>query len=80
MVDLEQTTIAEQLKRIAGYRGYNMKNLCEEYNKKFGTNFVQQSFSRKLGKGNFNFDEMHQLEKILGFKVKFELVDKREEG
>ena len=80
MVDLEQTTIAEQLKRIAGYRGYNMKNLCEEYNKKFGTNYIQQSFSRKIGNGAFRFDELQQLGEILGFKVKFELVDKREEG
>ena len=80
MVDLEQTTIAEQLKRIAGYRGYNMKNLCEEYNKKFGTNFVQQSFSRKLNGGAIRYDELKQFGEILGFKVKLELVDKREEG
>ena len=76
MIDLEQTTIAEQIKRIAGFRGYNMKTLCEEFNKKFGTKFVQQSFSRKLNGGAIRYDELKQFGEILGFKVKLELVDK----
>ena len=75
-MNIEERTIAEKLKGIAAYRGYNMKNLCEEFNKKFGTNFVQQSFSRKLNNGAIRYDELEQFGDLLGFKVKLELIDK----
>ena len=47
-MDLEERTISEQLKFLAAYRGYTMKALCDEFNKRYGTKFVQQSFSKKL--------------------------------
>ena len=75
-MDIEQRTIAEKLKGIAAYRGYNMKNLCKEFNQRFGTNFVQQSFSRKLNGGAIRYDELEQFGEILGFKIKLELIDK----
>ena len=74
MVELEQTTIAEQLKRIAAYRGYNMKTLGEEFNRRFGKKYVQQSFSKKINTGAIRYDELKQFGDILGFKVKLELV------
>ena len=76
MMNLEQTTIAEQLKRIAAYRGYNLKTLGEEFNRRYGTNYVQQSFSKKINTGAIRYDELKQFGDILGFKVKLELVDK----
>ena len=51
MLDLEKTTIADQLKRIAAYRGYNVKTLGEEFNRRYGTKYVQQSFSKKINAG-----------------------------
>ena len=76
----EKVILQRELKAIAARRGFTLDKVREEYNKKFGTNYIQQSFSRKIGNGAFRFDELQQLGEILGFKVKFELVDKREEG
>ncbi len=45
-VALEEKTIAEQLKFLAAYRGYTMKTLCEEFNKRNEIKFFQQSFSK----------------------------------
>ena len=74
MLDLEKTTIADQLKRIAAYRGYNVKTLGEEFNRRYGTKYVQQSFSKKINAGAIRYDELEKFGDILGFKVKLELV------
>lgn len=74
-VNLEERPIAEQLKFLANYRGYTLKTLGEEFNRRFGTKYVQQSFSRKLNNNALNWDELKQFGDILGFKVKLELVD-----
>lgn len=75
MIDLKELTIADQLKRIAAYRGYTLKTLGEEVNKRYGTNYVQQSFSRKINTGAIRYDELKQFGEILGFKVKLELIN-----
>ena len=80
MVNLEQTTIAEQLKRIAAYRGYTLKTLGEEFNRRFGKRYVQQSFSKKINAGAIRYDELKQFGDILGFKVELELVDQPPQG
>ena len=72
-LELEQTTIHEQIKRIAGYRGITIKALGEEVNKRYGTRYTQQSFSRKLNNGAVRWDELKQIGEILGFDVKLEL-------
>ena len=77
-MDFEKISLAEQIKRISNYRGWNMNQLREEYNKKFGTNYIQQSFSKKLNRGAIRLDEFEQFADLLGFKVKLELVDKQE--
>ena len=75
-MDFEKISLAEQVKRIANYRGWNMNQLREEYNKKFGTNYIQQSFSKKLNRGAIRLDEFEQFADLLGFKIKLELVEK----
>lgn len=75
MIELEQTTIAEQIKRIAAYRGFTLKTLGEEFNRRYGTKYVQQSFSKKINNGAIRYDELKQFGEILGFKVKLELVN-----
>lgn len=73
---IEQTPIADQLKRIAAYRGYTLKKLGEEFNRRFGTTYVQQSFSKKINAGAIRYDELKLFGDILGFKVKLELDDR----
>ena len=75
-VNLEERPIAEQIKFLATYRGYTLKTLGEEFNRRFGTKYVQQSFSRKINNRAFNWDELKQFGDILGFKVRLELVDR----
>ena len=72
-IELEQTTIHEQLKRIAAYRGYTLKALGDEVNKRYGTKYTQQSFSRKLTSGAVRWDELKRLGAILNFDVRLDL-------
>lgn len=72
-IDLEEVTIAEKLKRIAAYRGYSMTKLGNEFNRRYGTKYNQQSFSRKLGNGTISCDELKKFGEILGFDIKLEL-------
>ena len=74
-MDFEKTPLQEQIKRIANYRGLNMNQLREAYNEKFGTNYIQQSFSKKINRGAIRLDELEQFADLLGFNVKLELVN-----
>ena len=74
-MDLQHTTIQEQLKRIAAYRGLSQTELGEEFNKRQGTNYNQQSFSRKLKNGVINWGELQTLGAILHFEVEIKLLD-----
>ena len=74
-VNLEERPIAEQKKFLASYRGYTLKTLGEEFNRRFGTKYVQQSFSRKINNNAINWEELKQFGEILGFKAKLELAE-----
>ena len=77
-IDTDQRSIAEQIKFWASYRGYTLKTLGEEFNKRFGTKYVQQSFSRKINNRAISYDELRQFGEILKFKVKLEPTDEPE--
>ena len=79
-INFEERSIAEQIKFLATYRGYTLKTLGEEFNSRFGTKYVQQSFSRKINNGAISWEELKQFGDILGFKVKLELVDMSKGG
>lgn len=74
-VNLEERSLAEQIKFLAAYRGYTLKTLGEEFNRKYGTKYVQQSFSRKIINQAISWNELKQFGEILRFKVKLELVE-----
>lgn len=74
-VNLDERPLAEQIKFLAAYRGYTLKTLGEEFNRRYGTKYVQQSFSRKINNGAIGWDELKQFGGILGFKVKLELSE-----
>ncbi len=74
-MELEMRTVSEQLKMLAAYRGYTLKTLGEEFNRRYGTNYVQQSFSRKLKNRALTCGELQQFGEILGFKIVIEVVD-----
>ena len=80
LMDLNERSLAEQIKFLATYRGYTLKTLGEEFNKRFGTKYVQQSFSRKINNCAINWEELKQFGEILGFKVKLELVEQTKDG
>ena len=77
-VDIGQRSLVEQVKFVATVRQCPIKELCEKFNLQNSTSYSPPSFSRKLNKGNFNFDELQKLGAILGFKVKLELVNSAE--
>lgn len=74
-VNLTERPISEQIKFLATYRGYNLKTLGEEFNRRFGTKYVQQSFSRKINNGAIDYKELKQFGEILGFDVELKLRD-----
>ena len=73
IVENSQQGVAAQVKRIAAYRGYSVKALGEAFNQKFGTNYAQQSFSRKINNQSISWEELNQLGELLNFQVKLEL-------
>lgn len=79
-VDVDQRSLVEQVKFVATIRQCPIKDLGEKFNRQQGTSYSAPSFSRKLNKGNFNFDELQGLGEILGFKVKLELVEQTKDG
>lgn len=74
-MDLNQVTISEKLKRIAAYRGYTVKSLGDEFNRRYGTRYTQSSFSRKFNNPKIGYDELKQLGEILNFEIDFKLID-----
>ena len=70
MVDLEQTTIQEQIKRITAFRGLTLNDLRDEYNRRYEKKYYQQSFSKKLSSGSLKWEELKNIGEILGFDVK----------
>ena len=75
-----QQGITAQVKRIAAYRGYSVKALGEAFNQKFGTNYAQQSFSRKINNQSISWEELNQLGELLNFQVKLELDEQAQTG
>ena len=75
-MEMDNVTLPVQIKTAIRYRDFTIEKVRSEYNHKFGTNFSQQSFSRKIKDGAFKFEELQQLGEILGeilgFKVKLE--------
>lgn len=73
--NLEDRPIGEQIKFIAKFKGYSLKELAEQLNSKFGTKYVQQSISRKISNNTFTYEDLKQFGDILGFTVELKLVD-----
>ena len=67
--DLKDLSIQEVIKRIAAVRGYNITSLGNEFNRRYGTNYNQQSFSRKLRSGSITAEEMKKFGDTLNFDV-----------
>lgn len=74
-IDISKRSLAEQIKIIANIRQCSIKNLGEKFNEICGTNYSQQSFSRKLGKGNVNLNELQIISSILDFEVIFKPLE-----
>ena len=75
----ETVTLPMQIKAIIQYRNLTIGKVRSDYNQKFGTNFSQQSFSRKINDGAFKFEELQKLGEILNFKVRLDVVENEKE-
>ena len=65
-----ELTVGELIMRFAKLRGYTQKTLREEFNKRYGTEYNQPTFSRKLIRGALRYDELKKFGDILNFEVK----------
>lgn len=73
--DLNKLTIAEQIKRIANYRGIQLAKLGNEFNLRYGTKYSAGSFRNKLNNGALSFDDVEKIGKILNFSVEIKVND-----
>jgi len=71
----EGMTLTEKIKRIAAFRGYNITKLGQKFNEHCGTNYNQQSFSRKMLNGAITLDELQAFADILNFQIVFDIKD-----
>lgn len=71
--NLDESGVPESIKRIAAFRGYTLTKLGSEFNRRYGTNYNQQSFSRKLRSGAITCGELKKFGDLLGFTVNLEL-------
>lgn len=76
IVDLGERTIAEQVKFLVKGSDFTLKTLGEEFNRRYGTNYLPQSFSRKINNPALALDDLEKIGKILGFRVKLEVIEK----
>ena len=74
MNDFSERTISEQIKFRTKEKGYTIKTLGDEFNKRYGTNYMPQSFSRKINNPALALDDLKKIGQILGFKVKLEAI------
>ena len=74
-MEFDKTTLAMQLKAITRYRGFTVKKLCAEYNQKNNTNYVPQSFSRKIGDEAFKFDELKNLGEFSALRLNWNFFE-----
>lgn len=75
-MNLEQRSLCEQIRYIVKLKNLNFKDLALEVNEHLGTKYTSSSLSRKLNNNRtINLDDLKTLADILGFKVKFELID-----
>lgn len=50
-------------------RGFTIKQVNDELNRKHNTNFTQQNFSNRLRKESFSYSEVEEILKIIGYKI-----------
>ena len=70
-----ELSIGELIMRYAKSHGFSQTALREEYNRRFGTKYIQPSFSRKLTRGIISWEELNHFGEILGFKVELVSTD-----
>ena len=73
--DLNELSIAEQIKRIAKFREYTLGQLGNEFNRRYGKKYSAQSFRNKLNNGALSYDDVEKIGDILGFDVEIKLRD-----
>lgn len=67
--------VREQVKALLAQEGMKMKDLVVELEKVSGKTYSLQSFSHRLRRGTFSYNEVLQIAEILGYKIKFEKVN-----
>ncbi len=74
-LDLKSLPVADQIKIIANFRGFKINQLCNEFNRRFGTKYSAQSFRNKLNNGALSFDDVEKFGQILNFSVEIKVND-----
>ena len=65
-------TAREQIKILLIKEHLSTKNLAELLNKNIDKHYTQQSLLHKLSRGTLRYDEVENIAKVLGYKIKFE--------
>ncbi len=68
-------TFGEQVKIILGRKGMTIKELAERMQEHTGKSMSRQNMTQRLGRDNFQEQDMRMIAEILGCKLTLELVE-----
>ncbi len=72
-------TFGEQVKIILGRRGMTIKELAERMGEKTGKPMSRQNMTQRLGRDNFQEQDMRLIAEILGCKFQLSIMEMEEE-
>ena len=60
-----------RVKNLIMNSGYSLKSFGDIYNRRFNTNYNQQSFNRKINEGSIRLEELENILDTLGYEIVF---------
>ncbi len=75
---MEDLTFGEQVKIVLGRKGMTIKELAETIEKETGKKMSRQNLTQRLGRDNFQEQDMRLIASILGLSVSAEYHVRRD--
>ena len=69
--------VSRTIKIFAAEENISVAELIRRFAKYSGREYSTQSFSNRLRNGNVHFNEVEQIAKMLGYRIKFEKEDEQ---
>lgn len=64
-------SLKNDLKAVIAKKGFTIKQVNDELNKRHGTNYTSQNFSNRLRKESFSYSEVEEILDVIGYVVEW---------